>query len=297
MATSAASPSAIVLNENVGSSKLCNVCVDMCLKSGFLGISYLTRGSEDEVHFGGGTGLRQEARFVAQYENFDGDAELCLHHETRKDLEKSAALGCRLCSLAANSTWNLNIEIGGYRTRRDEEDAEGDGEEEDGKPAQEDDGYPQNRDEEDGEEGDGKEEDGKPAQGDDGYPQNHDEDFAHPNSPEQLDEYHAQISPFDSDYEGERVEGAFAWTLKDGKWQFFGGRRYDEETTESEGSSASKAQAELRRAVDKLKLGIWCNIFVRRGPKSECRIVFKEYNSPCGGEIADHFTVVKYQSK
>ena len=300
MAPRGAFSSTIVPHESSGLSKLCNVCFDLSVQSRILGISYQARDSEDDALFGKDTRLRQEARYVADREGHNDSSEIYLHHETRKDLEKSAALGCHLCSLAANAVWMKTFELGG-RKRREQDGEKGVGEGEGAKPTQEDDGNPESR--------------------------NEDVEILRPDSPDVVDWHHTNIDPYDPDYVGEQVKGALGYTIKGGKWQPC--VVDNEETTVAHESPAFKARAGLRKAVNKLKSrnwrnifvrpdqseedfavksptelaeavyklrsGIWCEISIRHG-QSECRMIFKEYITP-GYYKATDFTVVRFQSK
>jgi hypothetical protein len=76
-------------------------------------MDFVLEDEEQISRFPASSGLRQEACLVGYSEDNqegDGIAEHFIHHKTRKDLELSAALGCHLCSLAANARWHLYAE-------------------------------------------------------------------------------------------------------------------------------------------------------------------------------------------
>ena len=96
-------------------NKLCGVCHDMCRKSTFLRLHRVSQRLEQSQQALDNE-LREEARLLTIFYSFDDDTdtEHFIHHKSKRDLMFSAALGCHLCSLAGNTSWNPYLELGRF---------------------------------------------------------------------------------------------------------------------------------------------------------------------------------------
>jgi hypothetical protein len=60
--------------------------------------------------------LKEEARLLTIFYSFDDDTDTkhFIYHKSKQDLMLFAALGCHLCSLAGNTSWNPFLELGKF---------------------------------------------------------------------------------------------------------------------------------------------------------------------------------------
>jgi hypothetical protein len=240
--------------------------------------------------FDSSSGLRQNARFLAYFQQDHGVTEHFLHHETRKDLELSATLGCHLCRLATNARWMPHAEFGHYDDEDDRNSSDDDkGEErEEGDYHNDDNDNEKRRDKQKGKEHIGavKENRGAAIANPTG--------LMNPTEPDILDQINALITPFDSDYIGAPASEDNFWFIRDGKWENQNSKvKTPEDATRKESPAPERESLISGKDFKKLKSGIWCDIYVRWGQFSEYRMKFKEYGGPSGNQIADGFSVIR----
>jgi len=93
------------MNTTVEAHRLCSVCQDMIRKSQLLKVDSLE--CEDSEPPSDDIKVRQKAIFIRFEERaqLQYDAEYFVHHASKLTLERSAAGGCHLCSLAVSCRW------------------------------------------------------------------------------------------------------------------------------------------------------------------------------------------------
>jgi hypothetical protein len=258
-------------------------------------MNYILEDEEQMSMFDSSSGLRQKARFLAYFQQEVGVTEHFLHHKTRNDLELSAALGCHLCSLATNARWSPNAEFGRYS---DDDDGDGDDDKGEELKEEEEDDHKDDDDDEKPRDKQKDKEHGEAGKKNPGVAIANPTELMNPTEPDVLDQIHALITPFDSDYIGTPASEEDFWFIREGKWENLNSKVTKPEDAKSKESPGPEAQSVIRgKDFKKLKSGVWCDIFIRWGPFSEYRMSFKEYGGPSGNQIADGFSVIRRQGE